>query len=155
MNDAEREELAKRDLATLRAAGMSKGELALNAVEIYQMLKLPAPAWALGEIISCYRNFKNGKRTAFVRDVVAWQEPAPNTLGEAFGVRDHRGGAKTALKRRREALVLPQLVALFTGQGCDALPRTKDGFDKAAKQLGITAKEVEELLPKRPRTPRA
>lgn len=152
------DELARSKVAELPAT-MSKGQRALEALEIYTVLKLPVPASVLREIIACYRDFRDGKRPAYRPDL-ARAEGAPNTLGEAFGIPDHRGGAKTALKRRREALLMPQLVALFTGE--DALPRAKakartaamDGYEAAAARLGIPAKRVEQLLPKVRRRPR-
>lgn len=145
---AHREELAKRAIDEVRP-NMSKGELALYALDVYSSvgIKLPPPEWAIWQIVSCYRDFKEGKPAAY-RPGAIKAVPAPNTLGEAFGVPDHRGGAKVALKRRRAALALPRLIAMFNGERDVRLPRTKEGYAEAANRTGLTPDQVEDLLPR-------
>lgn len=140
-NSKERIENAiKERLANLST--MSKGQLALEALSSYRAARLPVPDDVLRSIDGCYRSFLEGKPVAR-RVAIAFQNPSPLTLGEAFGVPDIKGGAKTSLKRRRMAMSVPTLLALFTGQGVMKLPRTKEGYQKAAQSLGLTQKEVE------------
>lgn len=144
------EDVIKAELARLKAEGVSKGELALQALMLYRAVgvKVPVPDWVLREIVNCYRGFKDGKPGGAFPRAVAKKEAAPLTLGQAFGVPDLRGSVKTALKRRRLALATPDVVALFTGQNGVALPRTKDGFAEAAQRISLTADQVEAILPK-------
>lgn len=123
-------------------ATMSKGQRALESLGHYRSARLPVPEDVLRQIDLCYQHFKNGKPMAGWTGVER-NKPAPMTLGDAFGVPDIKGGEKSALKRKRLALAEPFLVALFTGQGVTKLKRTKDGYDQAARGLGLTVKEVE------------
>jgi len=124
-------------------ADMSKGQRALESLAIYRAARLPVPEEVLRQIDNCYRNFIHGKPAAFFTEKER-NIPAPLTLGEAFGVPDLRGGEKSAIKRKRLAMLSPDLVSLFTGQGVGKLPRGRNGFETAAKQLGLTISEVED-----------
>lgn len=130
-------------------ATMSKGQRALESLAIYRAARLPVPDQVLRQIDDCYRLFTQGKSVAFLTGAER-VSPAPLTLGEAFGVPDLRGGEKSAIKRKRLAMASPGLVALFTGQGVDKLPRGRNGFETAAKRLGLTTSEVEDWAAENP-----
>lgn len=124
---------------------MSKGQRALEALGLYRSARLTVPDDVLREIENCYRHFVAGKPVASRPDQERIK-PAPLTLGEAFGVPDRKGGEKSAIKRKRLALATPALVALFSGQGGEHLPRTDEGYSEAAKRLHLTASEVEDWV---------
>lgn len=147
-------EIADRALADARAERpeISKGELALLTMASYAAALVPTAYWpgpALREIVSCYRSFKEGKPGGAFRRDIEKTKPAPLTLGEAFGVPNLKGGHTTALKRRKRALATPDLVALFTGQGCESLPKSnkvprtkgqcvgKSGYERAADKVKL------------------
>ena len=136
------EDAIKEHIRDLPGA-MSQGQRALESLAIYRAARLPVPDEVLRQIDDCYRLFTQGKPVAFWTRVER-NIPAPLTLGEAFGVPDLRGGEKSAIKRKRLAMVSPDLVSLFTGQGVDKLPRGRSGFETAAERLGLTASEVED-----------
>ncbi|MBW8467279.1 MAG: hypothetical protein K0M67_03355 [Thiobacillus sp.] len=133
---------AVKDHIRALPATMSKGQRALESLGYYRSARLPVPDEVLRQIDHCYQHFMSGKPVAGWTGVER-NKPAPMTLGDAFGVPDIKGGEKSALKRKRLALVEPFLVALFTGQGVTKLRRTKEGYDQAARELGLTVKEVE------------
>ena len=126
-------------------ATMSKGQRALESLAIYRAARLPVPDEVLRQIDNCYRSFTQGKPVAFFTKAER-SNPAPLTLGEAFGVPDLRGGEKSAIKRKRLAMLSPDLVSLFTGQGSEKLPRGRDGCEAAATRLGLTISEVEDWV---------
>lgn len=134
-------EAVRRFIKSLPAT-MSKGQKALESLTAYRAARLPVPDDVLRQIDKCYQHFIDGKPTTCHPDSER-VKPAPLTLGEAFEVPDLKGGEKSALKRKRLALANAELVALFTGQGVAKLSRTGEGYDQAAKKLGLTAKEVE------------
>lgn len=129
-------------------ATMSEGQRALETISIYRSARLPVPDDVLDVIDDCYRHFIEGKPVAAFRPQIERNKPAPITLGEAFGVPDHKGRQKVALKRKRIALAAPKLIALFTGQGTKKLQRTDEGWETAATQLGLTPSEVEDWVSK-------
>lgn len=133
---------AVKDHIRALPATMSKGQRALESLGYYRSARLPVPDDVLRQIDHCYQHFMSGKPVSY-RPGEERNKPAPMTLGDAFGVPDIKGGEKSALKRKRLALAEPFLVALFTGQGVTKLKRTKEGYDQAAKKLGLTVKEVE------------
>ena len=124
---------------------MSNGQRALEALSLYRSARLAVPDAVLREIDNCYRYFVSGKPVAFYPEQERIK-PAPLTLGKAFGVPDRKGGAKSAIKRKRLALAAPTLVALFSSQGGEHLPRTDEGYAEAAKRLHLTASEVEDWV---------
>lgn len=130
---------------------MSEGHRALETLSIYLSARLPVPVEVLKAIDHCYRHFTEGKPVAF-RPSIERDIPAPLTLGDAFGVPDHKGHKgrqKVALKRKRVALAQPKLITLFTGQGeSKKLPKTKEGWPAAAEKLGLTPSEVEDWVTK-------
>lgn len=125
-------------------AEMSKGQRALEALAIYRAARLPVPEEVLRQIDNCYRHFTQGKPVAFFT-AAERDKPSPMTLGEAFGVPDMRGGEKIALKRKRLALASPKLVAMFTGQGRERVPRGRAYFggeiSKIDPDLSVSAVE--------------
>jgi len=133
---------AVKDHIRALPATMSKGQRALESLALYRAARLSVPDDVLRQIDHCYQHFSSGKPVAGWTGVER-NKPAPMTLGDAFGVPDIKGGEKSALKRKRLALAEPSLVALFTGQGVAKLKRTKEGYEQAAKKLGLTVKEVE------------
>ncbi len=149
----ERREFAVKQHIRALPKTMSKGQRALESLSLYRASRLPIPDDVIRKIDNCYRHFIEGK------PVSGWvsvehNNPAPLTLGQAFGVPDIRGGQKSALKRKRLALAGPELVALFTNQHPQSLPRTKDGYEVAGKMLGLTASEVEDWVIKYLAVPR-
>ena len=132
---------------------MSKGQQALESLSMYRASRLPIPLDVIRKIDNCYLHFKEGKPVSY-RPGEEHKKPSPLTLGEAFGVPDIRGGQKSSLKRKRLALAGVELVAIFTNQHPQSLPRTKDGYEVAAKMLGLTASEVEDFVIKHLAVPR-
>lgn len=125
----------------------AKGHAALQALSDHLARGEEVPLEVLEQIDACWRHFDEGTPTAgWV--AVERNQPAPKTLGEAFGVKDHRGASAAMLKRKRLALAEPRLVALFTGQGCTKLPKTRDGYEEAATRLKLTVSEVEDWCAK-------
>lgn len=146
---ARHEPLAKARVDSLRG-DMSQGQLALEALEIYHGFRLPAPDWALRAVRSCYQEFKEGRPAAMRTDSTG---PAALTLGQAFGVRDHRGTKVFAgAKRRAIALARPLVAQLFSGE--QKLARTKDGRELAAERINehlqlsirITEDDIDKIL---------
>ena len=124
---------------------MSKGQKALEALSAYRAARQPVPDEVLRQIDNCYRHFTEGRPVA-LRPLSSYSETAAMTLGEAFGVPDHRGGSKAALKRRRLALAQPRLVAMFKGIGRAKTASTREGYQAAATELKLTVSEVEDWV---------
>lgn len=139
-----KEEIIRRRIGELPAS-MSQGQRALESLDMYLSHGVPVPVDVLRKINGCYRYFREGKPVCYMVEQ-EFAIPSPLTLGEAFGVLDKRGGSTAALKRKRLALATPRLVALFTGQVAQRLPRTKEGYATAAIKLRLTASEVEDWV---------
>lgn len=150
MSTAER---AIKDCLNALPVSMSRGQRALEALSLYRSARLPVPDDVLRKIDSCYRHFTEGKPVAGWT-AVEHNRPAPLTLGEAFGVSEIRGGDVAALKRKRLAMAGPRLVALFDGRRVTRLARTKEGYEVAAMELGLTASEIEDWVTKYLAVPR-
>jgi len=126
------------------AGKMSRGQLALETLEVYRMHDLPCPDEALETIVSCYAAFRDGAPDAgFTRADTVWKQPAARSLGEAFGIADVKG--KHGIKRRRKAIIAPVLACLFD----TVYPRSDAGRAAVAELLGLTEKQVKDWTPKR------
>lgn len=124
---------------------MSKGHKALQALSDHLARRQPVPMAVLRQIDACYRHFTEGKPGGAYHPAAERTKPAPRSLGEAFGVPDGKG--HSLIKRKRLALAAPRLVVMFTStEDSHRVPRTKEGYAKAATELGLTASEVEDWV---------
>jgi len=125
------------------AAGMSPGQRALEAVVFYRACDLPVPDWALEEIESAYADFKHGApASGFTR--AALREGSPRSLGEAFGMAEHKG--LHVRERRMKALMAPVVRNVFAQK---RYPRTETGYAAAADALLLTPKQIKLWLTER------
>lgn len=122
----------------------SDGQFALDVLDACVAEHIVPPTWVLEEIDDCYRTFLTGAPPqGNLTDILA--RPAPRSLGEAFGVPDLKGKGSMRT-RRQKALLLPWLRAMF--EGPQALPRTPEGWARAARAHGLTPQQVKDWLPK-------
>jgi hypothetical protein len=139
-------ELSARVIAHLEEIRptMSVGQFALEVLDACMVEDLTPPRWALEVIQDCYYNFKTGAPPqGNLAEML--EQPAPRTLGEAFGVSDHKGEGSMRT-RRMKRLLLPWLQHMFDGPL--GLPRTRAGRLLAAEAHGITEQQVLDWLPK-------
>ncbi len=101
----------------------------LRAVAQCLMHGLPVPDWITQPFLA--QVAKVGRC-----DVGSWDD----AFGRPFKKGEHRNAAKL---RQRYGRVVP---ALFSPVG--RLPRTQDGYEQAATMLGLTIKQIKDLLPK-------
>jgi hypothetical protein len=122
----------------------SDGQRALEAVEWHRANLLPCPDWVLETIADCYFFFKVGAPVSgWIQD--QRKENAPKTLGEAFGIADHKNFH--AQKKRMRAALGPQILHRFNRPG--GLSKNETNYEAVGSEFGLTVDEVRAIVIKR------